>query len=98
MRVQKRKCPMAVNDKFCSEAIRNQLESSIASRAAIRVAYEHGTDATYNLITSTFKYVCIILLLLQTCINITFYVTSNLLIKTFEASNTLCVTYNPNKT
>ena len=67
MRVQKRKCPMAVNDKFCSEAIRNQLESSIASRAAIRVAYEHGTDATYNLITSTFKNVYIIWMLLQTC-------------------------------
>ena len=30
----KRKCPIAVNDKFCSGAIRNQLESSIASRVA----------------------------------------------------------------
>ena len=32
-----RKCPIAVNDKFCSGAIRNQLESSIASRSTSKL-------------------------------------------------------------
>ena len=32
----KRKCPIAVNDKFCLGAIRNQLESSIASTNAAK--------------------------------------------------------------